>query len=83
MQCGKRHKENFKVTKINAHLRSVPVMATFEDKFKTPVDKIYFFMAACFNWFDEDKVKTFTLKIIKYTEKLSIFGLEILLNMRP
>ena len=48
MRCGKRHKENFKVTKINAHLRSVPVMATFEDKFKTSVDRISFFMAALY-----------------------------------
>lgn len=43
MPCEKRHKENFKVTKINAHLGSVPVMATFEDKFKTSVDQISFF----------------------------------------
>lgn len=48
MRCGKRRKENFKVTKINAHLGSVPVMATFEDKFKTLVDKISFFMAALY-----------------------------------
>ena len=44
MPCEKRHKENFKVTKINAHLGSVPVMATFEDKFKTSVDQISFFL---------------------------------------
>lgn len=77
MPCEKRHKENFKVTKINAHLGSVPVMATFEDKFKTSVDQISFFYGSivleCFNWFDEDNVKTFTLKIIKYTEKYQYY----------
>jgi len=48
MRCGKPHKENFKVTKIIAHLGSVPVMATFEGKFKISVDKISFFMAALY-----------------------------------
>lgn len=52
MQCGKRHKENFKVTKINAHLGSVPVMATSEDKFKTSGDNFFFYgsiVLECFN----------------------------------
>ena len=84
MPCEKRHKENFKVTKINAHLGSVPVMATFEDKFKTSVDQISFFYGSivleCFNWFDEDKVKTFTLKIIKYTEKYQFLVLKYYLT---
>ena len=84
MPCEKRHKENFKVTKINAHLGSVPVMATFEDKFKTSVHQISFFLwqhcIRIFNWFDEDKVKTFTLKIIKYTEKYQFLVLKYYLT---
>lgn len=81
MPCEKRHKENFKVTKINAHLGSVPVMATFEDKFKTSVDQISFFYGSivleCFNWFDEDKVKTFTLKIINTQKSINFWSWNI------
>ena len=58
MQCGKRHKGNFKVTKINAHLGSVPVMATSEDKFKTSGDNISFFMAALYQNVSTDSMKT-------------------------
>ena len=58
MPCEKRHKENFKVTKINAHLGSVPVMATFEDKFKTSVDQISFFYGSIVLEFLTDSMKT-------------------------
>ena len=51
MQCGKRHKENFKVTKINAHLGSVPVMATFEDKFNLGGPNFFFLWQHCIRMF--------------------------------